>query len=252
MMTGWRDTTLETETKTVEICEFCGKPLPVEHLNAKRVPRPMTVILPCPCPEATEARKKAAEEAEAARLTEALEERVRIAGVPVIYRTVPRIDRYRADLDSGNWIYFTGAVGSGKTTSAAIALKDWIASNAIRYDEGRYFSFPVARWLSAKDTLKTAYDNDLSMDEVIGGARLVVLDDLGKGKPTEWFVEQLFELIDHLYSDGRTVIVTSQYPLSKLAQKLSKGDPDTADAIISRLRHKCSVYDMGSKDRRTK
>lgn len=231
-----------------DTCTFCGRELPVEHKAF--CGRTFEITRDCDCTQSVEAREFAARELQAERFRHALDTRLKTASVPSKFREVPAIPTYRKQLRAGRWLYISGSVGAGKTTQAAIALKDYLSATAKQDMDGLFFDFVPAKWLSAKETIRRAYDNDSDIAEVIGPAKIVVLDDLGKGKPTEWFIEKLFELVDWLYSEGRTVIITSQYPLDRLASRLSQGDPDTAAAIVSRLRERSNLIDAGDKDRR--
>lgn len=65
-------------------------------------------------------------------------------------------------------------------------------------------------------------------------ARLLIVDDLGKGDHSDWRAGELWELLDRRL--GKPTIVTTQYDERRLAQRLAQGsDQETADAIVSRV-----------------
>ena len=45
---------------------------------------------------------------------------------------------------------------------------------------------------------------------------LLVLDDLGSEKQSEWADQELFRLIDHRANEGKPVIITSNVPMEAL------------------------------------
>ncbi len=48
---------------------------------------------------------------------------------------------------------------------------------------------------------------------------LLVLDDLGSEKQSEWADQELFRLIDHRANDGKPVIITSNVPMEALKMR---------------------------------
>lgn len=72
-------------------------------------------------------------------------------------------------------------------------------------------------------------------------ADLLIIDDIGKEKPTEWKLQTLFKLIDERGCANLPMIFTSNYGLAKLCERISPDNDDgiTAGAIKDRL--KCFV-----------
>jgi DNA replication protein DnaC/primosomal protein DnaI len=94
----------------------------------------------------------------------------------------------------------------------------------------------------------------LSEDDLLskyGGCDLLVLDDLGKGKQTEWSVALLYRLVNRRYEDMLPTVYTSQYDLEALQERLTvNGDKDTAEAIVDRLHETCRTIRLGDVNRR--
>jgi DNA replication protein DnaC len=91
------------------------------------------------------------------------------------------------NLEAGRGLWFDGPVGTGKTSLAILVAK-------AAKDAGRsYALYPVPRLLAE---IKRTFDRDAS-DSYLGFFRrlctvdLLVLDDLGAEKQTEWVLEQL-------------------------------------------------------------
>jgi DNA replication protein DnaC len=73
--------------------------------------------------------------------------------------------------------------------------------------------------------------------------RLLVLDDLGKQRLTDWVAEQFYLLLDGLWSDQKQVIVTTNLTPATLKARL---DP----ALVSRLFGLCHPVTLDGKDLR--
>lgn len=81
--------------------------------------------------------------------------------------------------------------------------------------------------------------------------RYLIVDDLGKRRPTGFVLDSLFSLIDQRYSAMLPTLVTTQYKPSDLVRRLAEqGDPDTAKAIVSRLRGGARVVHFDGPDGR--
>jgi DNA replication protein DnaC len=112
------------------------------------------------------------------------------------------------NLEAGRGLWFDGPVGTGKTSLAILVAK-------AAKDAGRsYAVFPVPRLLAE---IKRTFDRDAS-DSYMGFFRrlctvdLLVLDDLGAEKQTEWVLEQLYSIVNERWQDRRSIVVTTNEP----------------------------------------
>jgi DNA replication protein DnaC len=138
------------------------------------------------------------------------------------------------NLEAGRGLWFDGPVGTGKTSLAILVAK-------AAKDAGRsYAVFPVPRLLAE---IKRTFDRDAS-DSYMGVFRrlctvdLLVLDDLGAEKQTEWVLEQLYSIVNERWQDRRSIVVTTNLPDS---------DPDSAGAALRASAH--SLRDTVSSGR---
>jgi DNA replication protein DnaC len=113
-----------------------------------------------------------------------------------------------ANLDAGRGLWFDGPVGTGKTSLAILVAK-------AAKDAGRsYAVYPVPRLLAE---IKRTFDRDAS-DTYMGFFRrlctvdVLVLDDLGAEKQTEWVLEQLYSIVNERWQDRRSIVVTTNIP----------------------------------------
>jgi hypothetical protein len=130
------------------------------------------------------------------------------------------------NLERGRGLWFDGPVGTGKTSLAILVAK-------AAKDAGRsYAVYPVPRLLAE---IKRTFDRDAS-DSYMGFFRrlctvdLLVLDDLGAEKQTEWVLEQLYSIVNERWQDRRSIVVTTNLP---------DPDPDAAGPML-----RASVRDL--------
>jgi DNA replication protein DnaC len=128
---------------------------------------------------------------------------------PIVLRQVRAFIRSIEDhLEAGRGLWFDGPVGTGKTSLAILVAK-------AAKDAGRtYAVYPVPRLLAE---IKRTFDRDAS-DTYLGFFRrlctvdVLVLDDLGAEKQTEWVLEQLYSIVNERWQDRRSIVVTTNIP----------------------------------------
>jgi hypothetical protein len=67
--------------------------------------------------------------------------------------------------------------------------------------------------------------------------RLLLLDDLGKDKPSEWIHDRLFMLMNHRTDHLLPTFITTNYPLEDLVARVGEG-------VVDRLVEACDVIEM--------
>lgn len=120
-------------------------------------------------------------------------------------------------------IRMMGSYGCGKTHLAAAVLNQMIS-------QGISGMFVVVPDLLAK--IRQSFDtHDESAKQVIEAARnvgVLILDDLGAEKPSDWVREQLYLLINARYEAELPVIITTNCDTKELVSKLQQ-------RIVSRI-----------------
>lgn len=166
-------------------------------------------------------------------------------GVPAAFLGVPADMRANEPLSRGVGSWIAGPVGTGKTWSACSMARGWLRS-------GRSFRFVSSTDLLSE--LRSTFDGRSDELEVVSryaGAALLVLDDLGKETPTDYALSKLFQVVDRRWANGLPTIVTSQLGPEDMAARLSsRGNRETADALMSRLSATCRTVRTGGPDRR--
>lgn len=106
--------------------------------------------------------------------------------------------------------------------------------------------------------LRNSYDTDNNISEMeiiklYENVDLLIIDDLGKEKPSEWGLEKLFTIANSRYENNLPVIITTNYNQNSLVERLSlNGEIETAKSIISRLYEMCYLVKIDDIDHRIK
>ena len=201
----------------------------------------------CGCAGAEAEREKERQaEADAARkaaLDRAMHDWKR-AGVPDRYVSLdhPLAAEIADGMKNGQWMYLWGDVGTRKTTCAAAVAK--------RLAGGKR-SVLMAPMYRILDEIQRSFHDGGDPLKRYAEVRYLIVDDLGKRRPTGFVLDSLFSLIDQRYSAMLPTLVTTQYKPSDLVRRLAEqGDPDTAKAIVSRLRGGARVEHFDGPDGR--
>lgn len=134
--------------------------------------------------------------------------------------------------------YIHGDVGVGKTVLAAQMFVE--ARKHFYFDkiQGKAMFISVPEFFNM---LKITYGNSSiaeSENDILdrySSAEFLVLDDLGAERSTDWVMSMLYLLINRRYENMLTTVITSNYTLDELTDKL--GDA----RIPSRISRMCEV-----------
>lgn len=128
-------------------------------------------------------------------------------------------------LKPGDVAYIWGLPGRGKT-HLAVAAARLLLPHGLR----------VAYWNEANlyAAIRSSFGNperrpNLTQYDVL------VWDDMGKVKAQDWGYELTYHALEHYTSEGKTLIITSQYEPVDTAKRMTPSDVDAAAAVISRM-----------------
>lgn len=143
-------------------------------------------------------------------------------------------------------LYFHGACGCGKTFLASIIAREFVRD---------YRTVQFADVPDMLNELKRTFDNPhQSAQEILEmyfRLDLLILDDFGVGKISDWNLEIMYQLLNTRYNGSRPTIVTSNYSLEELPQRMRTPNDDiTGKRIASRLSEMCVSVSLGNVDRR--
>ena len=218
---------------------YCGKCRSPKQTRIEVAGKVMTVYCVCRC------RKEELEREEQARRQRAFDDRVRRLRAEAFDSPylractfdaddcpdafVSRVCRNFADRfeDMGHkGLLLFGGVGTGKSFYAACI------ANAL-----------VSRGIACRMTTMTALAKER---EVPDNVRVVILDDFGTERDTEYMREAVWDVIDTLYRRQITLICTTNLT----AKELKTAEDTQKQRIFSRLYEMCMFYELTGKDRR--
>jgi DNA replication protein DnaC len=164
---------------------------------------------------------------------------------------------------AGTGLLLTGSIGVGKTHLAVGILQALLAE---RGAVGLFYDY--------RDLLKqvqNSYNASVAATEMqilrpVFEAEVLVLDELGASKPTDWVWDTVAHILNTRYNDRRTTIITTNYansgPLGtevetpRSAARAAMRDETLGDRIgermRSRLQEMCVVIEMRGEDFRQK
>jgi len=142
-------------------------------------------------------------------------------------------------------LYIFGECGTGKTLLASI-----IQNERIRLGKPSIF-------MCATDIFQDLNPyNGNQLTAMEKRARLksiscLIIDDLGVEKPSDWTKQTLFDIINHRYNENLQTIITSNFSLENLRERLTekptpnkKIDDYVGDRIIRRIQAICQIINL--------
>ena len=136
-------------------------------------------------------------------------------------------------------LFLYGEVGTGKT-HIAYALH----RNAPKSGIKSMMVNTVELFKNMRDEIsRGAYDKQRPTEQVMEYEGVVIFDDVGVEKATDFVVEQLYLVINKRYNEMRPTIFTSNFNLDKLADRIG-------DRIPSRIVEMCTIIHLEGEDKR--
>ena len=148
------------------------------------------------------------------------------------------VDNFQQFKEAGQGLMFYGGVGTGKTYVAACIVNALI-------DEGRRCM--ITNFARVLNTLWSAEEKQEYIDS-FNNYELLVLDDLGAERRSEYAQEQVFNVIDARYRAKLPLIVTTNLDLKDLTTPQNIGN----SRIYDRVLEMCHPVKVEGESRRTK
>ena len=195
-------------------------------------------------PEVTPAQILRIEEWERNEQREKWRGRLQASGIPKRYRQAslkacpPEVRAYAEGFgkETERGLILRGGFGTGKTTAAcAVAIE--VAKR-----------HPV-RFVTMPDLIARATDFERGGMDCFRNTRLLVLDDLGKERGTEFAVSEVYSVIDFRVREGKPTVITTNLDSAGLMRHFKSGtSDDVAGSIVSRILGMCDVVEMNGAD----
>jgi istB domain protein ATP-binding protein len=145
-------------------------------------------------------------------------------------------------------LFITGTYGVGKTYLASC-----IANETIKNNITVIFGTLIQLLDFIKDTYKDYNTSDKEYLDLYSSIDLLIIDDLGKEKPTEWVLEKLFLIVNNRYNNYLPIVITTNYNRNQLRERLCiNKNYSIVDSIISRLYEMCCGIEIKDEDHRAK
>jgi len=230
-------------------CEFCGKELEMRQVHGLR----FKVPVPCDCDGARKFREDEDRHEREQNWNEVFSRSVQNANIP---KTMNLYGQW----GDGTPCYLFGEQGRGKSEMACGALRKFLAEGIVEVDHNRFFETRSAKFVTAPEfmmQLRKTFDvrgeSESDLMDSYAGVGMLCLDDLGKGKLTDWVLERIYLILDMRYQDGKPTFITTQYDLDALTRLFAAAsDMETATAIRSRIEGRCKILKIGGPDWRTR
>ena len=143
-------------------------------------------------------------------------------------------------------LYLWGNAGTGKTLLASIILTEIIIRHAV---EGRFISISRNFFKTLQESFhegSETYGESGRIEKELADVDILVIDDFGIQKDTEWKQETLYDLVDARYEAEKFTIFTSNTNPYKGLKDLSQG------RILSRIKEMCRILEISGEDYREK
>jgi DNA replication protein DnaC len=141
-------------------------------------------------------------------------------------------------------LFLWGNPGTGKTLLSSIVLTELIIRYAV---EGRFISISRSFFNRLKATFvegSRTYGKSSEIEKELEEADILVVDDFGVQRDSEWEQETLYNLVDARYEAEKFTIFTSNGNPKTSFKELSQG------RILSRIKEMSRIMEMTGKDYR--
>jgi DNA replication protein DnaC len=163
----------------------------------------------------------------------------------VIKKNVPVIPEIDESL-LGQSLFLHGLNGTGKSHMAAeIMYTEMLKATPTHFNRFCWVNAPLLLFniRQSYNSPEQAQDERFLVEKY-SSIPWLCLDDLGVEKTSEWSLTTLYLIINQRYENERTTIITSNFSLDKLADKLD------GDRITSRIAGMCKTILLDGADRR--
>lgn len=145
--------------------------------------------------------------------------------------------------ESRKGIYIHGDCGTGKTHIAYALAKE--AEEVLKLNVRFYNILDLMRHLKKDFSEENKYlsEENTNFGKLLAFSGLLILDDFGTEKLTEWVEESLYLIINKRYENVYPIIFTSNLSPEKMVSKFG-------DRIVSRIIGSCDIVELKGTDRR--
>lgn len=168
--------------------------------------------------------------------SELIRSRLLYSGIPERYKNAQLEDK--SIYGDSYKIVLIGDVGTGKTYNACALGKRFVEEERGRI---KYLYFP-----DLLDEIKRSFSNDQNaVLERYEDLDLLIIDDLGAEKFSEWVCEKVNQIIDSRYRNNKYLIITTNLSMEEIGNRFGARNSD-------RLIEYCQLFRLKGDNRRLK
>jgi len=188
---------------------------------------------------------------------------VRGCGVPLRFLGANKADvspsYWKQVYPVGEGLFLHGGAGTGKTHLAVAIIRETVVTPRatlmfdvsthawlVKKQKSPWFVSVPDLLMKIRSTFRQdSVESEEQVIDLLSAPKMLVLDDLGAEKTTDWSLQTLYTIIDRRYREVCPTIVTSNLDPQALSDKIG-------DRITSRLVGMCKVIALKGSDRRLK
>ena len=150
------------------------------------------------------------------------------------------VENWKEMRKNGFGFFFWGNVGAGKTHAASALANELMQERLV---EVLFLNMP-----STVTRVKKTFDSPLKNEDKkifdrMKEVELLIVDDLGVEKFSDWLSDQFYQIIDHRWQNKKPMIITSNQSLEDLSSCYKP-------QVISRIWGCCKSIKFTEEDRR--
>jgi len=169
---------------------------------------------------------------------------IKACGIPKIFQ-----NKEHSGCNETQSLFLTGSHGTGKTYKAVGILENFVKSLPCPcFKDSQPANHPI--FITVPELLlkiRSCFSDPTSSEEYMLKpyiqTPLLILDDIGVEKTTEWALQSLYIIINNRYSEEKQTIITSNLTLDEVREKVG-------DRIASRISGMCKIVKFTGKDKR--
>ncbi len=172
---------------------------------------------------------------------------------PALLRSRKFVESYPLET-AGTGLLLTGSIGVGKTHLAVGILQALVVE---RGATGLFYDYRDLLKQVGNSYNPQVRETELEVLRPVFDAEVLVLDELGAAKPTDWVWDTVAHILNTRYNDRRTTIITTNYanlgPLGTESGPRGAVREETlgdriGERMRSRLQEMCVVVEMQGED----